>query len=395
MNPRIARGIAWVLVGIYFVLIGTGIFFQVLTNTTPGDIAIPIILFAIAVIVVGIWPVIGALIIAHHPRHPVAWLLFATFPVVAIDMFTIGYASYATFKDPGSLQLPGAMLVWLNWSGLPFVVFTFTLMTLLFPTGRFLSPRWRSVAWTGAGALLILLVMEALEPGPLVLFPSLDNPYGVPESVWSVLAPIYFAVIFILVLSSLASVISLLVRLRSAQGDERQQIKWLVIPAIIYWIGIPIGLVDEYDPSGIALRIGAGLHLLSVPAIVITVALAIFKYRLYDMKIIINRALVYGALTASVIGLYILIVGGAGLVVQTDLNLAALLITLFLVGVVYHPMRTFYQGGVDRLMYGKLGVVPNSSFHHPTESEHLNQNVRASSAVTPLAQSPAHWLGFA
>ncbi|HZD56166.1 MAG TPA: ATP-binding protein, partial [Anaerolineales bacterium] len=162
-----------------------------------------------------------------------------------------------------------------------------------------------------------------------------------------------FAVIIILVLSSLAAVISLLVRLRRAQGDERQQLKWLVIPAIIYWIGIPFGLVDEYDPSGVALGIGVGLHLLSVPAIVIAVALAIFKYRLYDIKIIINRALVYGALTASVVAIYILMVGAFGVLFQFGGNLIISLLATGLVAVLFQPLRARIQGGVNRLVFGE------------------------------------------
>ncbi len=88
MNARIARWIAWSLVGIYFVLAGSGSFWMISTNTTPADIPFPIILFVLVFIVVGIWPVIGARIVTHHPRHPVGWLLFATFPLVAIDVFT-------------------------------------------------------------------------------------------------------------------------------------------------------------------------------------------------------------------------------------------------------------------------------------------------------------------
>ncbi len=184
-DPRAARWAAWGLVGAYFVLAGTGLFLMVLSDTTPGDVPFPIILFILALAVVGILPVIGALVITHHPRHPVGWLMFATFPLVALDMFANGYVSYATSAVPGSLPIQGILLVWLNWSGAPLVTFTFTLMNLLFPSGRLLSPRWRTAAWTSGIALLGFLFLQAVKPGPLGLVPRLDNPYAVTRSAWA------------------------------------------------------------------------------------------------------------------------------------------------------------------------------------------------------------------
>lgn len=96
------------------ILAGSGLFLTVLTNTTPGDVRIPVFLFIMLLFVIGIWPVIGALIVTHHPRHPVGWLLFASFPLGAIDIFSIGYASYAASIAPGSLPMPGAMYIWLS-----------------------------------------------------------------------------------------------------------------------------------------------------------------------------------------------------------------------------------------------------------------------------------------
>ncbi len=395
LSPRIARGIAWFLVAVYIILSSIGLYLQALSNTSPGDIAIPLLPYFFAVIVVGIWPAIGAQIISHHPRHPVGWLLFVTFPVIAIVMFAIGYASYAFFLAPGLLPIPGVILFWLNDTGMPIAIVALTLMYLLFPTGKLQSPRWRSVSWISIGVLPVIIGLRMAKPGPLSLFPNLDNPNAVSEPAWAIFVPLYLATIAVLTFCNLAGLVSLILQLRRARGDEVHQVKWLVLPAVIYWIGILFDDLAYYDPDGILLEIGVGLHLVSVPAIVIAVAFAIFKYRLYDIKIIINRALVYGALTASVVGLYVLIVGGAGLVVQTNLNLATLLITLVLVGVVYRPMHAFFQRGVDRLMYGKLGVVPNLSLHHPTPREHLTQNIKASPAATTVFRSPARWLRFA
>lgn len=400
MTAPFARMIAWSLVGIYFVLAGTGAVLMVFTNTIPWDDRIPVLPFVVVLFVIGLWSVIGALIIAHHPRHPVGWILIATFPLVAIDFFFIGYASYATLVHPSSPGIPQIMLLWLNWSAQPFVFVTFTLMNLSFPTGKLLSTRWRMVAWTVVAALPAYLFLQTLEPGPIASFPSLNNPYAVDHTVWALLLPIYFAVIGIMTLCGFASVLSLLRRLRWTQGDERQQVKWLVFPAILYWISQPLAFLAEYDSNQIFLLISVILVLISVPAIVIAVALAIFKYRLYDIDLIINRTLVYGALTASVVGLYVLIVGGAGLVIQNNVNLAGLLITAILVGAIYRPMRTLLQTGVDRLIHGTTG---NTSIYRPSEvvegqvevNERQDQDISIAPVKAVPVQPLTRWMRIA
>lgn len=390
ITPGFARWTAWILVGFYIILSGIGLFFQIPANTTPGNTPVPLLLFVVAVIIVGIWPVIGALIISHHPRHPVGWLLFVSFPVVAIDTLMLGYISYAESLASGSLMVPGAVFVWLNWSGEPFAVVAITLMNLLFPTGKLLSPGWRKVAWIGIATLPLYLAFQTVEPGPLSLYPSLDNPYAAGESAWAIMAPFYFIILAILILCSLASFVSLVLRLKQAKGDMRQQVKWLIIPAALFQIGVPLTFLTDYDPTGIALSIGVGLHLVSVPIIVIAVAFSIFKYRLYDVDFIINRTLVYGTLTACVAGLYILVVGGAGLVVQTNANMMGLLITAVLSVVFIRPVLSSLQRGVDRLMYGKSGKSPT-----PPSNTQTIQTATAESAASEAGQTTQTWLKFA
>jgi two-component system NarL family sensor kinase len=271
----------------------------------------------------------------------------------AIDLFTIGYASYATSTAAGPLPIPGAILVWLNWSAQPFVTVSFTLMNLLFPTGKLLSWRWRALAWGSVVTLPAYLALQAVQPGPLDLSPNLTNPYAVAGPVWAALSPFYFALLALLTICSLASVISLFLRLRQAQGDARQQVKWLVLPAFVYWISLPFGFLAYYEPSGIFLVLGVVPVLLSVPGIVIAVAFSIFKYRLYDIDLILNRTLVYGALTGSVIAIYVLVVGALSELFQLGGNLVISLLATGLVAVLFQPLRSHLQRGVNRMMYGE------------------------------------------
>ena len=385
MTPRIARWLAWFLVAIYFILSATGVYLQALTNTTPGNIAIPLLPYFFVVILVGIWPIIGAKIISHHPRHPVGWLLFATFSMVAIVMFAIGYASYAASLAPDLLPLPGVILFWLKGPGLPTTIVALTLMYLLFPTGKLFSPRWQMVAWANIGAFPIIIGLLMVIPGPLSLFPGLENPDAVSEPVWASLSPLYLAMIALLTMCNLAAITSLFLRMRHKKGDEVQQVKWLMIPAIVYWSGIPANYLGNFEPSGMLLNLGVGLHLISVPAIVIAVAFAIFKYRLYDIDFLINRTLVYGILTACVVGLYVLVVGGASMVIQSQYQLVAMLITGMLVWVVYRPMHAFIQRSIDRLLPGSANAALTSHRDEmppqlvsitPSETDAIRSDVR-------------------
>jgi two-component system NarL family sensor kinase len=353
MNARVARSIAWLLVAVYIILSATGLYLLGLTNTIPGNSAFPLLPYAVVMIVIGIWPVIGAQIISHHPHHPVGWLLFITFPVVAIVMFAIGYASYATSLAPDLLPIPGAILFWLKDPGMSIAIVALTLMFLLFPTGKLLSSSWRFVAWTSIGALPVVIGLLIVRPGPLLDFPSLDNPDAVSGPVWAALAPLHLAAITLLTLCSLAALVSLFLRLRRAQGDEAQQVKWLLLPAVIYWIGIPVYYLAELDPSETLLGIGGILHLIGVPAIVIAVAFAIFKYRLYDVDIIINRTLVYSALTAIVVVIYVLVVGALGSLFQAQGSPIIALLATGLVAVLFQPLRERLQQAVNRLFFGQ------------------------------------------
>ncbi len=352
MNQRIARGIAWSLVALYIALAAIGLTLQILTDTSYTNIAFPVLFIIIPVI--GVWPAVGALIISHHPQHPVGWLLSLGLLAAALDMFTSGYVSYNTNIYAGTLPAMTFALIWLKWSGFPFATTAFSLMVLLFPDGRPLSPFWRKVTWTTVAALLLFLPIQAVQPGVVDPFTGilLDNPVGVSPSLWATLEPLWFIGLAMLGICNLAAFISLLLRLREARGDERQQIKWLVIPAGIFSASIPLTIFSLVDNNAQILGIAIALVLPSVAGMVIGTALAIFKYRLYDIDIIINRTLVYGVLTGSVIALYALTVGAFSLLFRSGDNLIVALVATGLVAVLFQPLRERLQRAVDRLMYG-------------------------------------------
>lgn len=355
MNVRLARTIAWSLVGLYFILAGAGLTLQGLVNTSFTQTGLPVLIILVSL--VGVWIVTGALIISRHPQHPVGWLLCAGLFFSALDMFSAGYAAYDTYVFSNSLPGVDIALIWLKLDNLgSYGLVAFTLIVLLFPDGRFLSSGWRKVAWAAVGMLLIFLPLQAVEPGPAdpSFLPTRINPLEVSASLWAFLKPLMWTTFSILLLCYGAAFVSLIIRLRNSSGDVHQQIKWLTFPAGlfgIFFLLFTIGIVVRASEmvQGVILALGQ----LAVAGMVIAVAFAIFKYRLYDVDLILNRTLVYTALTASVVMIYILIVGGVGTFFQAQGNLIIALFATGLVAVLFQPLREWFQRRVNRLIYGE------------------------------------------
>jgi signal transduction histidine kinase len=176
-----------------------------------------------------------------------------------------------------------------------------------------------------------------------------------------------------LTLCNLAALTSLILRQRQAKGEERQQIKWLIIPAFVFFASIPFTISGLVGANPQILNIAIALVLFSVPAMVIAVALAIFRYRLYDIDIIVNRTLVYGGLTAGLAGLYVFSVGATGVALQQGSQWASLLLTLGLAAILYRPLRGRVQQGVDRLVSPTQVQAVAGSLEGEAGSERLEE----------------------
>jgi hypothetical protein len=358
ITTRTARWIAWAIVVIYVSLAAAGLTLQGLAHTAYAQTSLPVLIALVSL--VGVWIVTGALIISRHPRHPIGWLLCATFIIGAMDMFAAGYAAYDTNVFSGSLPGVNLALLWLKLAILgSHGVVAFTLVILLFPEGRFLSPGWRKVAWTTVAALLLFLPLQAVEPGPVdpSFLTDRINPFGVSASLWANLQPLMWATFSIMALCYGAAFVSLFMRLRNSQGDVRQQIKWLLVPAGLFGIFLLLFVVGMARSNEVIVDAGIGLGQLAITGMVISVAFAIFKYRLYDVDILINRALVYGGLTVVVAILYALSVGAASLGLQQGSQWAATLLTAGMVIVLFRPLHNAVQQGVERFISLAKGAI--------------------------------------
>jgi hypothetical protein len=324
---------------------------QAISNTPYVNTGLPVL--AILVILVGVWIVTGALIISRHPQNPVGWLLCAGLFSPAIDMFAAGYAAYDTYAFSGSLPGVDLALVWLKLGNLGAIgLVAFTLIILLFPDGRLPSPLWSRVSWTAVGTLLLYLPLQASEPGSAdpVFLPIRINPLGVSASLWAFLKPLMWVAFSVLALCYVAALLSLLFRLGRARGDERQQIKWLIFPAWLYGIFLPLLFIGTVEGDEIILRIGLALGQLAAAGIIIAIAFAIFKYRLYDIDIIINKTLVYGALTATLALVYFMSVVLLQQIFPAESPISIVLSTLA-IAALFSPLRRRIQNAIDKRFY--------------------------------------------
>jgi hypothetical protein len=236
---------------------------------------------------------VGALIVAHRPGNAFGWVFSAIGLLAVTGALAEEYAGYAVRTRPG--LLPGGVLAgwYAGWAWYPAVALALVFTPLLFPDGRPPSPPWRLVAWLTAATTALFVALAAVEPtielddGHLV-----DNPVGVagaPSPEDSVLD-------LALGLLIVAAVVSLVVRFRRSRGDERLQLKWFTYAGAV----LPALLLGDLLPdtaSNVLFAVG-----ISFPPV--AAGIAILRYRLYDIDRLINRTLVYGLVTALLVGVY-------------------------------------------------------------------------------------------
>ncbi len=291
-------------------------------------------------------PVLGALIAVRRPRNPYGWLWIGFGLAQAVLAFGANYAEYAALT--GSLPAPGtaaaaASMGWVLWVALmPFLM-------LLFPDGRLPSERWRFVAWTVVAAGAVCLALGPLMPGQSGVA-SIENPFGLGGRAGVVVSALVIAGVFVIFGCTILSALSLVFRFRRAGGVERQQIKWFAYAAVLFGTSLVFSGFLGRDLPGVW---DAVFEAVLFSGLYVAVGIAIFRYRLYDIDVVINRTLVYAALTACVVGIYVLVVGYLATVFRVEDNLLVSLAAAGLVAVLFAPLRDRLQRGVNRLMYGE------------------------------------------
>jgi len=353
MSARVAPWLAWSLVTLSVVLFVGGIALDQMTRSSAPQRSYygPVdAFFNLATVLT--FSVVGAIIASRQPRNSIGWLFCGVGLVMAINSLAGGYAEYRLSggSSLGSLAETAAWFASWSWSILVYVPTSFLL--LLFPDGRLPSPRWRPVAWCAALGLIGFVAGIALQPGPLGDFPKITNPYGVHSLILDTVA---VTGVILASASMVASAVSLIVRMRRAGRAQRQQIKWLAYGgALVVGAVFVSGVISTiWSPDvGIALT---SFGLLGLP---IFTGVAIARYRLYDIDLVINRTLVYGALTAALVAVYF---GGVAtlqalmraLTGQEQQPQLAIVVSTLVIAALFNPLRGRIQGFIDRRFYRK------------------------------------------
>ena len=291
--------------------------------------------------------VVGGLIAARRPGNRIGWIAIAVGVSVNLTAFTDGYFAHAR---PGTGSLPGAeYAAWFgNWSWIVFIGLTGIFFVLLFPTGHLPSPGWRWVARAGALAMTVAILTSALSPGPLDETPSVRNPLGV-EGAKAIIDAFGTAVVLLPVCILLAAA-SIVVRYRRADGAERLQLKWFAFSVCI--VG-PWSAGAAFLPGdSLAVGIAQDISLVLWSLLPISAGIAIFRYRLYEIDRIINKTLVYGALSALLVSGYVAsVLLLQNLLPISDHSPVAVAVSTLAMAALFGPLRSRVQATVDRRFY--------------------------------------------
>jgi signal transduction histidine kinase len=357
MSPWTARRLAWSIWGAALFFTAAGLLLLIPNRSTLSSASFVVLP---TVFLSGLtYTTIGALIAARHPRNPIGWILGALGLNYAISFFGSEYAILGLYTAPGSLAA-ATFAAWFQFwplylaldGGLP-------LFFLLFPNGRLLSGRWKVVAWLALAVAGLQTIVAILTPGPILAtnigeghrFNLAMNPTGVSD--WRALLQTSAAALRLaLVVIGIASLSALVLRFIRSRGEERQQLKWLACAGAV----LVVSITPVFSGTGWVAFVGWVLLtfalVLGLPG---AAAIAILKYRLYDIDPIINKSVVFGVLAVFITAVYVGIVVGIGNLFGAagQPNLTLSILATAVVAVAFQPVRDRVQRLANRLVYGK------------------------------------------
>jgi hypothetical protein len=358
MSHHAASWLAWALAALCVVMFVASVVLYVLARSsqeapTSGGALSDLLIF----ITFLAFPIVGALIAPRHPKNPVGWICLAVghfWMLILLGDSIPGFGPYSVTIDA---------LTQAEW--VPPVGLLGIYLILLFPDGKLPSRRWRPLAWFSGVVMVLASLGITFAPGPLEGHPGVRNPLGLEGAPW--VADATLGIILVLPLCILASASSLVMRYRSSGGEEREQIKWIAYSASVVGLLSLITMVSSlFSPlsplawfaAGTPLWLGLLQHavLVSFGGVPIAVGFAVLKYRLYDIDVIINRTLVYGALTTLLAAVYF---GGVTatqaiyrtLTGQEQQPQLAIVISTLVIAALFMPLRRRIQSFIDRRFY--------------------------------------------
>ena len=334
-------------------------------------------------------PAVGALIASRRPGNKVGWLACVFGLPIAVLLFAGEYSLYALISSPGSLP-GGRFMLWLAQWPFPVSGGIAVFLFLLFPDGTLPSRRWRPIGWIAVGATIagVLAASFGRSTQPDM---TVENPLAIRslapllETVQEVAGMIILALIAV-------SLLSTLLRFRRSRGESRQQVKWLLF-----------GLVFMFLMFGVIYLLEEALHISSETITTILfvmgvlgpptgIAVAVLKYRLYEIDVVINKTVVYGGLAGFITLVYVGVVVGIGTLVGAGdkPNLALSLLATALVAVAFQPVRERVQRFANKLVYGER-VTPYEAI--TGFSHRMAESLSLDSVLPQMAEAAAKGVG--
>jgi hypothetical protein len=388
----LARVAGWLIVPLYVAGICTSYVFQRRAGLLGDDSV------ENALLLVGFsaFAVVGAVLVAKRPANAIGWIMAAVALMVSIFLAGDTYAAYVmvTRGQPDALAVIGAWIG--SWYWYPLLVLVLVYLPLLFPDGRMPSRRWLPVAvLTGVGTLGVIVLGALADTLHLNEAPGyeIDNPIGVEGLGYVEDLPVFGVLTGLLFFGIIGAAASVVVRFRRSRGIERQQMKWFVY-AVAPMLLIP---TDGFLPGTIS-SVALGVVLIGLPT---AIGIAVLRYRLYDIDVLINRTLVYGSLTALLVTVYV----GSVVILQAAFrsltgqgSQLTIVASTLAIAALFNPLRRRIQGFVDRRFYrrkydaAKTLAAFSTRLRDETDLAELNEELIA---VVRETMQPAHvslWL---
>ncbi len=351
MTGRNATRLAWSLGGLILAILLAAATFLILGLDTPP----PEDSFGFrgwGLILSAAFAIAGVLIASRVPSNPIGWLLLVAGVGVVVQELSQQYSNYGSYDSPGAV--PGVeYAAWITgWIWIPFMSVVAMVIPLFYPDGHLPSPRWRAVLLIGGVGTTVGAIAFALVPGELDATPGLRNPFGVESAGW--LRTVGDLSMFLFVVGLLGALASVVMRYRRSSGDERQQLKWLALTLSLlgttFLIGVPYWTLTGEGTSFDLIENMLVISLISIP---VAIGVAILKFHLYDIDVVIKKTVVYAILAVFITVVYVAVVVGIGTLVGSSGNVVLSAVAAAAVSMVFQPARRRAQRFADRLVYGE------------------------------------------
>ena len=392
----VARIVFWMALPTTVLVILGQIYLSTLNREAPGAAGF-VVNVMLELVLLG-FVALGVLAVHRRPGNPVGWIIAGVGVTAVASGFLQSYGIYALFTDPGRLP-GGATAAWL--STLIFVPVLFAapaMLFLLFPDGNLPGRRWRVVFWLVILTTCAAMVSGALDP---VLddapFKGVDNPFSLdpPHILNDTLS--YFGWPG-MAASLLLAAVAMILRLRRSRGVQRQQLKWISAAAAVLPLASAAGVVCYYLGYE---TVGGLLATFAFVPVFFAAGYAVLRYRLYDIDVVINRAIVYGSLTATLVAAYfggVVVLQRAFVFLTGGESTLAVVASTLAIAALFNPLRRRIQAFIDRLFYRKKYdsrktlEAFSSRLRHETDLDSLNDELLAAVRETVQPARVSLWL---